>query len=123
MVERMAGDFDKAQALFEEELALLKNRNPNFYVGFAANYYEQGYILLKKNRLMDAEERMNQSLQYSEQSADPVCLGCSLRGLGEIFKAKGEIELSEKWFQQSIGAFQKADDIVAVNEVYRMLEN
>ncbi|MDW0117167.1 tetratricopeptide repeat protein [Sporosarcina thermotolerans] len=122
MVERMARNYEEAIKLFDVELNLLKNSYPDFYVGFAANYYEQGYILLKKGSLIEAEKLMNQSLQYSKQSNDPIALGCSLRGLGEIFNAKGEIERAKGYFEESIFTFKESDDIVAVEEVKSILD-
>lgn len=122
MVERMAENYDIATELFDKELKLLMNNYPDLYVGFAANYYEQGYILLKKNNLIEAVKLMNQSLQYSEQSNDLISLGCSLRGLGEIFVAKDEIERAKGYFEQSILSFKEADELVGVDEVKRMLD-
>ncbi|MDN4607690.1 tetratricopeptide repeat protein [Sporosarcina highlanderae] len=122
MVERMAENYDVAIELFNEEFNLLMNNFPDFYVGFAANYFEQGYILFKKDSLLEAEKLMNQSLQYSKQSNDPIALGCSLRGLGEIFYAKGEIERAKGYFEQSILSFKEANELVAVDEVKRMLD-
>ncbi|WP_262173645.1 tetratricopeptide repeat protein [Saccharococcus sp. Marseille-Q5394] len=122
MVERMAENYDKAQELFNEELTLLSSSNPNWHLGFAANYYEQGYILLKKNNLFEAEKLMYQSLQYAEQSNDQIALGCSLRGLGEINKAKGEIGKAKRYFEQSILAFIEGENLVGVTEVNGMLD-
>src|SRR5699024_9483112 len=116
MVERMAENYSKAQELFDEEQKILKQSLPNFYMGFAANYYEQGYILLKKNFLEKAEEIMKKSLEYSRRSGDPISLGCSLRGLGEIFVAKCEIGKAKTCFKQSIEAFDEGKDETAVNE-------
>lgn len=121
MVERMTENYDVAIELFDEELTILKNSYPEYYVGFAANYYEQGYILLKKYSLIEAERLMNQSLHYSKQSNDLISMGCSLRGLGEIFVAKNEIERANGYFEKSILSFLEANDIVGVNEVKRML--
>lgn len=121
MVERMAENYDKAKELFDQELTLLRSSNLNWCVGFAANYYEQGYILLKKNNLLDAEKLMRESLRYAEQSSDQIALGCSLRGLGEINKAKGETEKAESYFEQSILSFKEGDAIAAVIEVNKML--
>lgn len=123
MVERMAENYDDAQKLFKEELELLQSSHPNWHVGFAANYYEQGYILLKKNNLFEAEKLMYQSLRYAEQSNDETALGCSLRGLGEIHKAKGEIGKAKRYFEQSIVAFKEGKNLVGVTEVTRMLDD
>lgn len=117
MVERMSKNYKKAQELFEEELKLLMDFKPDFQVGFAANYYEQGFILLKRNILEKAEELMMQSLQYSKRSGDPICMGCSLRGLGEVFMAKRENEKAMTYFLKSIKAFKEGNDEVAVNGV------
>ncbi|MGG0669730.1 tetratricopeptide repeat protein [Lederbergia citrisecunda] len=122
MVERMAQNYDKALEIFDEEVTLLRSSHPNWHVGFAANYYEQGYILLKKNNLFEAENLMNESLRYAEQSNDQIALGCSLRGLGEINKAKGEIEKAKSYFEQSILAFKEGEDFVGVTEVNGMLD-
>lgn len=121
MVERMAKNYNKALELFEEELKLLKVSKPDFQVGFAANYYEQGLILFKKNLLNEAEELMMRSLHYSKQSGDPICLGCSLRGLGEIFIAKRENEKAKIYFLKSIEAFKEGNDETAVNEVNSLI--
>lgn len=121
MVERMAGNYNKALELFEEELKVLKDSKPDFLVGFAANYYEQGFILLKRNSLIKAEEYMIRSLHYSKQSGDPICLGCSLRGLGEIFIAKREYEKAKIYYLKSIEAFKEGNDEVAVNEVNSLI--
>lgn len=122
MVERMAENYDEAQKLFDDELNLLKEKKPDFHVGFAANYYERGYILLKKGMLAEAEDLMVQSLHYSEQSNDLIALGCSLRGLGEIFSAKGDLEMAKGYFEQSIQAFKKGDSSVAVREVINLID-
>ncbi|MFS0688790.1 tetratricopeptide repeat protein [Sporosarcina sp. 179-K 8C2 HS] len=122
MVERMAENYTKAQDLFEEELSLLRERKPAFLVGFAANHYELGLIMLKQNMLEKAEKLMMQSLQYSKQSGDPICLGCSLRGLGEIFMASRENEKAMFYFVQSIKAFEEVNDEVAINQINSLLE-
>ncbi|WP_060206250.1 tetratricopeptide repeat protein [Sporosarcina koreensis] len=56
------------------------------------------------------------------RSTDLIALGCSLRGLGEIYKATGEFEKAKRKFEQSIQAFTDGDDHVGVNEVNRMLD-
>lgn len=117
MVERIAENYNKALELFDEELKLLRDSKPDYQVGFAANFYEQGIILLKRNTLNEAEELMTRSLHYSKLSGDQICLGCSYRGLGEINMAKSENEKAKNYFLNSIEAFKEGNDQAAVNEV------
>ena len=121
MVERMAENYIKAQELFHEELKILKDRKPDFQLGFAANFYEQGFIMLKRNRLEEAEELMKKSLGYSKLSGDPICLGCSYRGLGEVFMAKHKNAEAKQYFLESIQAFEEGSDEVAVNGVHSLI--
>ena len=87
----------------------------------AVDMYEQGVIMLKRNRLDDAEELMTRSLKYSKQSGDPICLGCSYRGLGEVSMAKRKNEKAKHYFSKSIQAFKEGCDKVAINDVYSLL--
>lgn len=121
MVERMAENYSKAQELFEEELRLLKNSKPDFQVAFAANYYEQGLIMLKRNCLEKAEELMMHSLHYAEQSDDQICLGCSLRGLGKVFAAKDEKQRAKNYYLMSLKAFKEANDESAINGIKSLI--
>src|SRR5699024_4974031 len=102
---------------------ILKQSLPDFYMGFAANYYEQGYILLKKNFLEKDEEIMKKSLEYSRRSGDQISMGCYLQGLGEIFVAKCEIGKAKACFKQSIEAFDEGKHETAVNEVKSLIDN
>lgn len=121
MVERMAENIEAAQALFEEEYLLLQNTMPDFQLGFAANLYEKGILALKSNQLIDAEKIMLQSLKYAEQSGDLVCLGCSLRGLGEIFTAKREKEHAKQYYSKAVKVFEKVGDTFAIHEVKKLM--
>ncbi|WOV83658.1 tetratricopeptide repeat protein [Sporosarcina jeotgali] len=121
MVERMAGNFIEAQALFDEELKLLEDCKPDFHLGFAANFYEQGFIMLKRHRLEEAEALMTSSLENSKLSEDAICLGCAYRGLGEVFLAKHKNEEAKLYFLKSKKAFEKGNDEAGVNDVCSLL--
>ena len=69
-----------------------------------------------------AEKLLHQSLQLAIQSEDNVCLGCAYRGLGEIYRAKGEEILAKQSFQHSREAFEKASDKIAVQEINQLLK-
>lgn len=92
VVERMAGNFDSALALFQQEYTFRALHLPDDPAGFAANLYEQGYILLKSGNVVQAKTTMRRSLEMAQQANDAMCLGCTYRGLGEISIALGERE-------------------------------
>jgi tetratricopeptide (TPR) repeat protein len=117
MVERMAGKYNEALHLFELELSLLENHSLLSDLSLAANYYEQGYIQLMKKELVSAEEFMKKSLDHAKLSGDTICLGCSFRGLGEIYKAKSDIKSAVNNFNLAIIAFRNGNDLEAVKEV------
>lgn len=122
MVERMAGNYGKAQEYFMEEFTMLEQNRPAFHTGFAANYYEQGMILLKKNSLHQAEEIMKKSLLYAEKSGDPISIGCSLRGLGEISIAQERREEATDYWMRARMAFEGAGEMNGVREIDQLLQ-
>lgn len=64
---------------------------------------------------------MKESLHFAYLSQDMICLGCSCRGLGEIFKSKGEQMKAKSYFIDSIEAFKKVNETKAIDEVKRMM--
>ena len=69
-----------------------------------------------------AEKLLHQSLQLAIQSEDNVCLGCAYRGLGKIYRTKGEEILAKQSFQHAREAFEKASDKIAVQEINQLLK-
>ena len=122
MVERMAKCFEEAVNLFQLEAKLLKDYKIESPLNWSTNYYEQGYVALLMNNIVLAEQLLHQSLQLAIQSEDNVCLGCAYRGLGEVYRAKGEEVLAKKSFHQAMEAFEKVNDKIAVQEIIQLLK-
>lgn len=122
MVERMAKNYEKALELFSEEFKLLNREKPDFSAGYAANYYEKGMILLELGETDRAEDSLLESLVYSKQSDDLISLGCSFRGLGELYQVKQMEKEAKSYFLEAIKAFEKASDKEAVKEVNLLMD-
>ncbi len=120
VVERMAGNFDIAQALFQEDYHFRLSHLPDDLAGFAANLYEQGYILLKSGDVAQARAIMHRSLEMAQQANDAMCQGCAYRGLGEIYAALGERDQAGVYFLLSEQAFRQAGDQIAAEEVRKL---
>lgn len=63
---------------------------------------------------------MEKSLKYAKLSKDKICLGCSYRGLGEIYKAQGKN--GNEYFHLAITAFREANDQMAIKEIKTLME-
>ena len=122
MVERMANCFYEAFSLFQLEAKLLIDYKIESPLNWSTIYYEQGYVALLMNNIVLAEQLLHQSLQLAIQSEDNVCLGCAYRGLGEVYRAKGEEVLAKKSFHQAMEAFEKVNDKIAVQEIIQLLK-
>ncbi|MCS6839479.1 MAG: tetratricopeptide repeat protein [Roseiflexus sp.] len=120
VVERMAGEFDRALAIFQEEYRFRASHLPDDLAGFAANLYEQGYILLKSGDAAHARMIMHRSLEIAQQANDAMCLGCAYRGLGEIYAALNERDQARVYFSLSEQAFRQAGDLIAAEEVQQL---
>ena len=66
------------------------------------NNYEQGYVRFKLNNLDEALTFMNLSLEQSLETDDVISQACSYRGLGEIYLALEDTELSNRHFKRAI---------------------
>src|SRR5699024_5325610 len=121
MVERMIGNYKCANSFFSQEATIYYDYFPEYTLGFAANWYEQGYIAMKQGKLQNAKKIMHQSLDYAIQSEDSISIGCSHRGLGEIYHLLSSRILGNKHFQMAIKAFDEADDSIGVQEVVNMM--
>lgn len=122
MVERMAENYSEALAFFNKELLLRKKYQLDHDLSLSAIFYEFGYIHFLINELDKAEVWMEKSLYYAQLCGDYVCLGCSYRGLGEIYKMNDDINRSTKSFNDAIHAFTTANDWKAVEEVKTLME-
>lgn len=122
MVKRMATCYEEAQHLFQLEAKLLKEYNIESHLNWSANYYEQGYVALMKNELEIAEHLMNEALKFAKKSVDDVCLGCAYRGLGEVYLAKDDNILAKQSFHHALAAFEKANDLMAVQEMKELIK-
>ena len=117
MVERMAGNYEAAMALFQREYTLIRDAFSGEDVLLAANLYEQGILYMNSDDFARAQELMKQSLTHALASQDPMCIGCSHRGLGEILYKGGQFSQADTFFVKAISAFQSAGDPLAVQEV------
>lgn len=117
MVERMAGNYSDAKALFQQEAKLINMAFPNNDVILSANFYEQAYVELKIGNINLAEEIMKLSLEHAIKAKDSICIGCAYRGMGEIVNVRGSAVLAMQWFNKAIEAFSDAGDLIAVEEV------
>lgn len=122
MVERMAGNYQRATDFFAAEGEIWTRHFSDFYVGFAANFYERGSIAIKEKKYTEATILLNQSLEYAVLAESLVALGCAYRGMGELGVATSQFDEAENAFQKALAAFKEAEDHVAVEEIQRLLE-
>lgn len=121
MVERMAGEFEKALHFFTEEERVWSQHFSDFSVGFSANFYERGYIALMQERYEEAAELFWSSLDYAKAGNSLIAEGCAHRGMGEMEMAKNKVEQAGNHFQQALSAFEKAGDEMAAAEMQEFL--
>ncbi|NJK48779.1 tetratricopeptide repeat protein [Candidatus Gracilibacteria bacterium] len=121
MVERLAGNFQEAQQIFQHEYDFRVFNLPDDFVGFSANLYEQGYLHLKLAYLLAAEQAMLKSLEMARRVEDDMCLGCSYRGIGEVYLRLGKFVRAKEAFSLSIKAFERVGDDRAVLEVQELI--
>lgn len=114
MVERMAGRYEEALALFEEEHDLI---DPDADHALAVNAYELGNVALLLGRLDDAERELTRCLHLARTGDDPVALGCAWRGLGDLAVAREDFEAASSAYAHAKEAFREADDERALREI------
>lgn len=117
MVERMAGNYKEAMALFSEEESIIHASFPEDHWRMSANFYEQGYVMLKMKQYAEAQEAMLMALDSAIQAKDEMCKGCAYRGMGEIMTAVGNSEKAMVFFEKAVVAFTNAGDWKAVEEI------
>ena len=117
MIYRDQGDFHKALKLIEDEEKIIEEHFPNDNLKKAINNYEQGYVRLKLNNLDEALTFMNLSLELSLETDDVISQACSYRGLGEIYLALEDTELSNRHFKRAIELFESVGEFEGVKEI------
>ena len=122
MVERMAGQYEKAMEMFCQEEAVIHRMFPDDDLRIAANLYEQAYVNMKMGSLDLAEQVMMSSLEHAKKAKDAMCMGCAYRGLGEIMNVSKRTELARDYYAYAIKAFEDAGDEIAVTEVLELLK-
>lgn len=65
---------------------------------------------------------MNKFLEYAQLCDDQVCLGCSYRGLGAVYKSNGNNTYATDWYERAITAFEEANDQIAVREIKALMK-
>ena len=121
MIYRDQGDFHKALKLIEDEEKIVEEHFPNDNLKKAVNNYEQGYLRLKLNNLDEALTFMNLSLEQSLETDDVISQACSYRGLGEIYLALKDTELSNRHFKRAIELFESVGEFEGVKEIEELI--
>ena len=60
---------------------------------------------------------MNLSLEQSLETDDVISQACSYRGLGEIYLALEDTELSNRHFKRSIELFESVEEFEGIKEI------
>ena len=121
MIYRDQGDFHKALKLIEDEEKIIEEHFPNDNLKKAVNNYEQGYLRLKLNNLDEALTFMNLSLELSLETDDVISQACSYRGLGEIYLALKDTELSNRHFKRAIELFESVGEFEGIKEIEELI--
>ena len=121
MIYRDQGDFHKALKLIEDEEKIVEEHFPNDNLKKAVNNYEQGYVRFKLNNLDEALIFMNLSLEQSLETDDVISQACSYRGLGEIYLALKDTELSNRHFKRAIELFESVGEFEGVKEIEELI--
>ena len=94
---------------------------PNDNLKKAVNNYEQGYVRFKLNNLDEALTFMNLSLEQSLETDDVISQACSYRGLGEIYLALKDRELSNRHFKRAIELFESVGEFEGIKEIEELM--
>lgn len=119
MVERLAGEYSQAMALFEQEHSMI---SPQDEMALSANAYERAWLSMKMNDLPAAETIAQKALRHAEATGDDMCVACAWRCIGEIAAARGCPEAAVSAWQRSRAAFLRAEDTIGADEVADMLQ-
>ena len=121
MIYREQGNFHKALKLIENEEEIIEEHFPNDNLKKAVNNYEQGYLRLKLNNLNESLTFMNLSLELSLETDDVISQACSCRGLGEIYLALEDRELSNRHFKRAIELFESVGEFEGIREIEELI--
>ena len=121
MIYRDQGNFHKALKLIEDEKKIVEEHFPNDNLKKAVNNYEQGYVRFKLNNLDEALIFMNLSLEQSLETDDVICQACGYRGLGEIYLALKDTELSNRHFKRAIELFESVGEFEGIKEIEELM--
>ena len=64
---------------------------------------------------------MNLSLEQSLETDDVICQACSYRGLGEIYLALKDTELSNRHFKRAIELFESVGEFEGIKEIEELM--
>lgn len=116
VVERLAGEYPAALALFEQERALIAALGDRPHKQ-SVNAYELGIVRLAMGQLPEARAELERSLESAGRQDDPEAMGCAERGLGDLSAAEGHHQVARLHYQRARQAFEDAEDAPAVREV------
>ncbi len=118
MVEREAGKYLQAVALFRQEDAMLSDDDN---LSKAANLYEQGLLASLIGNHDSALKLAYRCLDLSVKADDSVMHGCALRLLGDLCR-RGNPDQAKDYYYRSRNAFEAAGDEIACREIDEKLE-
>ena len=113
MVEREAGEYGEAAALFGQERSML---NAADELAIAANLYERGLVESLRGNRGAALELAERCLVAGLATEDRVMHGCAHRLLGDL-AASGQEEKARRCYLKARCAFEEAGDQVACAEI------
>ncbi|MBN1916340.1 MAG: tetratricopeptide repeat protein [Verrucomicrobia bacterium] len=113
MVEREAGEYERALALFEQEHSMLQDGD---FLAQAANLYERGFVRNLLGRREEALPLAEDCLALSRRTDNPAMRGCAWRLLGDLHRSANP-KLAQDHYMQARAAFVEANDAVACAEI------
>lgn len=118
MVEREAGNYEKALRLYEQERKLISGKD---VLATAANLYEFGKNNELLGRLGTAKVHSDRCLKISMKCADMVMKGCAFRLAGDI-AGHYDADNAAEFYKKAKKYFRKAADKKATREITALLK-
>jgi len=119
MVEREAGQYEKAFEFIDREYSLISSDN---IVAIAANLYERGKLFQLLGEIQKSLHVANECWEYSKKCDDLIMKGCSQRLLGDVYKEIGVFHQFLAYYFKAADYFVEADDLIGSNEIFRLLQ-